>query len=315
MTVLFNDDEYNNAKSSDLLPLRCEKCNKTFYVVKKLITQEYKQHRGRCKYCSIECKCAAAKTSVNVVCECCGKDIKVNKSVYDKSINKRFYCSNSCSSIIQNKNRIVTKETKNKISESLKQYNIKHYRLQEDTQNKNKHILRTCRVCGNHYFYERCISTKQCCSKKCSLYLKEHFADFMTPEAREIRSIISRKAINAQQEERRSKNEKYFCELCEGVFNDVKHNEQMFNGWDADVIINDLKIAVLWNGKWHYEKITKNHSVKQVQNRDKLKIKEIKSCGYIPYVIKDMGNYNPEFVEEQFKVFMSKIERGELIYE
>lgn len=107
-----------------------------------------------------------------------------------------------------------------------------------------------------------------------------------------------------QAESRRSKNEKLFCELCENHFKNVKHNEQIFNGWDADVIIEDLKIAVLWNGKWHYEKITEKHSVKQVQNRDKIKIKEIKLCGYTPYVIKDMGGYNPEFVKEQFEKFL-----------
>lgn len=49
----------------------------------------------------------------------------------------------------------------------------------------------------------------------------------------------------------------------------------MFNGWDADIIIPNIKVAVLWNGKWHYEQIKKGHSVKQVQNRDKIKLKEI----------------------------------------
>ena len=52
-------------------------------------------------------------------------------------------------------------------------------------------------------------------------------------------------------------------------------NVPMFNGWDADVIIPELKIAVLWNGNWHHKKITKKHSVLQVQNRDRIKIKEI----------------------------------------
>lgn len=82
-------------------------------------------------------------------------------------------------------------------------------------------------------------------------------------------------------------------------------NEQKFNGWDADVIIEDLKIAVLWNGKWHYEKITQKHSVKQVQNRDNIKIKEIIKCGYIPYIIKDMGKYKKSFVEEEFEKFLN----------
>ena len=42
--------------------------------------------------------------------------------------------------------------------------------------------------------------------------------------------------------------------------NYVNPNSQMysiFNGWDADIILTDLKIAILWNGKWHYEKLTK----------------------------------------------------------
>jgi len=78
----------------------------------------------------------------------------------------------------------------------------------------------------------------------------------------------------------------------------------MFNGWDTDVIIEDLKIAILWNGKWHYEKCNKKHSMKQVQNRDKIKIKEIKKCGYFLYIIKDLKGKNDEFVVEEFSKFL-----------
>lgn len=92
--------------------------------------------------------------------------------------------------------------------------------------------------------------------------------------------------------------------MCKEIFNDVTTNEPIFNGWDSDVIIHDLKVAVLWNGKWHYEKITKEHSVKQVQNRDYIKIKEIENKGYLPYIIKDMGKYNKKFVEKQFASFL-----------
>ena len=83
---------------------------------------------------------------------------------------------------------------------------------------------------------------------------------------------IGRKSAEIQKETRRSKNEIYFFELCKTHFNNVLHNERIFNGWDADVIIEDFKIAILWNGPWHYRKIKSNHSVKQVQNRDKIKI-------------------------------------------
>lgn len=64
---------------------------------------------------------------------------------------------------------------------------------------------------------------------------------------------------------------------------------------------------MLWNGKWHYEKITKNHSVKQVQNRDKIKIEEIKKAGYIPYIIKDTGKYNTNKVIDEFNLLLENV--------
>ena len=118
---------------------------------------------------------------------------------------------------------------------------------------------------------------------------------------------IGRKSAEIQKETRRSKNEIYFFELCKNHFNNISHNERIFNGWDADVIIEDYKIAVLWNGPWHYKQICKNHSVKQVQNRDKIKLNEIKKMGYIPYIIKDDGSENKKFVEEQFNIFLNFI--------
>lgn len=100
----------------------------------------------------------------------------------------------------------------------------------------------------------------------------------------------------------RSKNEIAFCEKCEEYFckENVLHNEPIFNGWDADVILPQYKLAILWNGPWHYRKITLKHSVKQYQTRDRIKIHEIQNCGYIPYVIKDSGGYNMKKVNEEF---------------
>ena len=33
----------------------------------------------------------------------------------------------------------------------------------------------------------------------------------------------------------------------------------------------------------------------------------IEKHGYTPYIIKDMGKYKPEFVKEQFEIFMMSI--------
>lgn len=121
------------------------------------------------------------------------------------------------------------------------------------------------------------------------------------------------KGIQHQGDLRRSKNEIEFCKLCEEYFDNVKHNESIFNGWDADVIIEDIKFAVLWNGPWHYKQITKSHSVKQTQNRDKIKVKEIEECGWTPYIIKDMGKANKDFVKEKFNEFLKYLKENTII--
>ena len=121
------------------------------------------------------------------------------------------------------------------------------------------------------------------------------------------------KGIQHQGDLRRSKNEIEFCKLCEEYFDNVKHNESIFNGWDADIIIEDIKFAVLWNGPWHYKQITKSHSVKQTQNRDKIKVKEIEECGWTPYIIKDMGKANKNFVKEKFNEFLKYLKENTII--
>lgn len=121
------------------------------------------------------------------------------------------------------------------------------------------------------------------------------------------------KGIQHQGDLRRSKNEIEFCKLCEEYFDNVKHNESIFNGWDADIIIEDIKFAVLWNGPWHYKQITKSHSVKQTQNRDKIKVKEIEECGWTPYIIKDMGKANKDFVKEKFDEFLKYLKENSII--
>lgn len=87
---------------------------------------------------------------------------------------------------------------------------------------------------------------------------------------------------------KRSKDEIALFELCNQYFNSVRNNIQLINGWDADIIIDDFKLAVLWNGPWHYQQMPhKNHSLKQVQNRDKLKINALSSAGWQILIFED----------------------------
>lgn len=108
-----------------------------------------------------------------------------------------------------------------------------------------------------------------------------------------------------QASKRCSKNETLFADYCATQFETLT-NVRMFEGWDADVIIPSLKVAILWNGPWHYKQISKRSSLVQIQNRDRLKLDAIRNCGYVPYVIKDMGKHNILFVGEQFGKFIAE---------
>lgn len=166
--------------------------------------------------------------------------------------------------------------------------------------------IKKCIVCGKEFRRHNA----KCCSEECSNEYKHNRKKYLSEECIEKLRNTGKKSALIQSENRRSKNEIEFCKLCESYFNNVEHNKPIFNGWDADVIIHDIKYAILWNGKWHYEQITKSHSVKQVQNRDKIKIEEIKKYGYIPYIIKDMGSYNKEFVNEKFNKFIEYLKEN-----
>jgi len=150
--------------------------------------------------------------------------------------------------------------------------------------------LNNCKVCDIEFVYQRGSGRKSVCSEICKTILRKQ---------------ISRKGGLAASKvnNKRSKNEMLFAEKCLVLDPDLITNEPMFNGWDADVILPRYKIAVLWNGAWHHKKITKSHSLKQVQNRDRIKLKEIVSFGYTPYIIDDHGSENSKFVDEEFIKF------------
>lgn len=173
--------------------------------------------------------------------------------------------------------------------------------LSEKEKNDFYHLMckeYTCEVCKKPF---KALDKKKTCSRECAKVLQDAGAH-----------LGGLKSAEVQGKERRSKNEKLFAELCKKDFQNVLTNEPVFNGWDADVILPDEKIAILWNGKWHYEQISKTKSLKQIQNRDKIKISEIIKAGYTPYIIKDMGKYNPAFVKEEYEKFKSQV-REEVI--
>lgn len=230
------------------------------------ITSKYNFGKQLVKHITFKVKCLKCETEFEVSCT----ESEYNKNRY------RHYCSRACAN-----SHTISEETKQKIANTL-------------TKPKK---IKICKDCGLEISY-KATYCKNCANK--------HHNEFISEESRLKLSNAGKHSAEIQSDIRRSKNEIDFYNLCYEQFNSVRHNEPIFNGWDADIIIDDIKVAVLWNGPWHYKKITEQHSVEQVQNRDKIKINEIKKYGYIPYIIKDLGKANHEKVLYEFNLFLKK---------
>lgn len=225
-------------------------------------------------------------TDFTVTCHKCNKEFVVTEREKLFPQKNKYYCSRSCAN-----SRNHSQETKNKTRITILKGIIPN------------NIF--CLNCGKE-FYAVPSAKRKFCSSKCSIiYLTlnkppDYFSN--------IGKIGGR--ISASKQIRISKNEIYFAELCMENFKNILLNMPIFNGWDADVILTDHKIAVLWNGIWHYKHVTRKYPLKQIQSRDKIKIHEIENAGYIPYVIKDMGRYNKKFVESEFEKFKNWWDEG-----
>jgi hypothetical protein len=210
-----------------------------------------------------------------ISCSRCNNQFIITEREKLHPTKDRYFCSLSCAN-----KRVLTVEIKNKISKSL-------------SKNGTNIITKNCKNCYKEFSVIYGKRGQKTCSRACNITLRNRVEN--------LASKAGLASVQSQTNIKRSKNEILFFELCKNYFNNILHNKPMFNGWDADIILLDEKIAILWNGKWHYEKITQKHSVEQVQNRDKIKVNEILKYGFKPYIIKDMGKYSKKFVNNEFE--------------
>ena len=202
-------------------------------------------------------------------CKYCGKTIDFSKKKHD-------FCSRECYKLFCNK----------KCQGKQKQEKLNKFQKLEKKINEYMENPKHCSACGVELPYA--MRYKTACSKECAYLLQSNGGK----HSAKIRA-------------KRSKNEIAFANKCIEAFKNCKilTNEPYFNGWDADVILVDYKIAILWNGIWHYKIVRNNQSLKQIQSRDRIKLKMIEKCGYIPYVIKDEGKFSVKKVNEEFEIF------------
>lgn len=180
------------------------------------------------KYCNVSCQNThqgATRSNkqfglfkdFEVECYSCKNKFLVNEREKIFPKKEKYYCNRSCAN-----KRTHSDETKEKIRTTL-----------------NKHVFikleSTCIFCKKDYIKKR--NHQKLCSRTCSSSWKNTYLG--------IGRLGGLASAKSQSETKRSKNEIYFAELCETKFVKVLTNEPVFNGWDADVIIEDFKIAIL----------------------------------------------------------------------
>lgn len=103
MVKLFTEEEFNNAKPSDRLPLKCKQCGKTFFLEKKMIKYIVNHNgKGTGDFCSKKCLSLSRRMRIKVKCKQCGKEIEITNRIYEKSKSKNFFCSKSCAAYYNN---------------------------------------------------------------------------------------------------------------------------------------------------------------------------------------------------------------------
>lgn len=217
-----------------------------------------------------KCKISREESKINYIPhECLYCNVKIG---YENK-NRKF-CSGSCRAKYHNeKCGKRSKITKQKISESVRSY-ISEHRIEYTPI-----TFRQCHNCKRQFVHST--KKKETTSKHCSYICLQ-----------QTRSRNGRNNPNLGV--KRSKDEVKLFNLISEEFMNVEPNYNVIDGWDCDIALLDYKIAILWNGPWHYREMEfGNHSLVQVQNRDKIKTKLFSEMGWMVITYEDR-HYTPE---------------------
>ena len=102
METLYTIEQFNEAKSTDKLPIQCTVCDKVFLKLKRVITRKkYKNSNNYIGlFCSSKCSTMHLVKKQEVQCEQC--DTLFVKPLFEIKRTKHNFCSSSCACIYNN---------------------------------------------------------------------------------------------------------------------------------------------------------------------------------------------------------------------
>lgn len=103
MKPLYTKEQFDLAKSAELLPCECYYCGKTFGQPKCYIQSRQASGRlGAGNFCSIKCSNDSKRTKIDVICSNCGEPFKKSQFESSKSKSGNHFCSSSCAATYNN---------------------------------------------------------------------------------------------------------------------------------------------------------------------------------------------------------------------
>ncbi len=239
---------------------QCKKCQGEF--PNWMVIEEKKRNLQNRSYC-LECSPWKTKRlSTPKYCAECGVELAGRHQLK--------FCSHSCSATYCNR----TRDKKAVASKARQTWATKRLTTPRPL----------CKICGAECSKPYRIT----CGAECL-----HILRSQAPHLKQIAQKGGKASARIQRQQRRSKDEIALFELCNQEFENCQPNAIITDGWDADIVLPDQKIAILWNGPWHYKQLKMpNHSLLQVQNRDRIKIKKFCALGYTTLVFEDR-HYTP----------------------
>lgn len=108
MKPLYTKEQFDKAKSRELLPLECLNCKGTFLISKHRINDILNPNRkDKGLFCSIECgkiyKQQNDNNILSLTCKNC--NVEFLRPIYFTKKSKNHFCNKSCAAIFNNKNK------------------------------------------------------------------------------------------------------------------------------------------------------------------------------------------------------------------
>jgi hypothetical protein len=94
MIMITSQEEFEKARSRDLIELKCEKCNNPFKREKHYVQSYIK--KGMKNFCSLKCMNLNTLSKIIAPCGWCGKEVKRVLNQVQKSKSGKIFCDHTC---------------------------------------------------------------------------------------------------------------------------------------------------------------------------------------------------------------------------